>query len=90
MNKHSPAPWKEDGDLILAADGTAILQLDPYGAQDEETLFANGYLVRSAPLLLAAAEEVLFSVVRSKDTAPWRPEYHKLRAAVARARGGVQ
>jgi len=55
MKRHSPAPWKEDGDLILGADGVVILTLDPYGAQDEETLQGNGLLIRGAPVLLAAA-----------------------------------
>lgn len=56
-NKHTPAPWRLDKDLILARDGTSPARAHEYS--DANEVSANARLIAAAPEMLEQLEQVL-------------------------------
>lgn len=86
--KHSPAPWRIDGETIRADNGWEIC--NPFQTDAPTGLIecgANARLIAAAPALLEALKicQVRIFMVDGCSQA-----YEQARAAIAQAEGGAQ
>lgn len=88
--KHTPGPWRKQGNLILGYDiGVSIAKIftkhipgELSGAAEES---ANARLIAAAPELLETIEQLLWSL--SQDKATQYVWIQKTKAIIAKARG---
>jgi hypothetical protein len=103
MPEHTPHPWvlrtfptAAGGrpalwilDAIPDQDGKVVANAIAQVAMTNDDATANGHLLKAAPLLLAACEDVLGTIVLTEGlpAAIGRQSLDRLRAAIAKAKG---
>jgi hypothetical protein len=98
MSKHTPKPWKRDGDAVFVDVGSkptngyrriANVCTDGFGEVDPECV-ANGDLIAAAPELLAACK---LAIAALSQNATFPADLRLIRMtcaeAIAKATGGV-
>ena len=100
--KHSPSPWRIDGETIRADNGWEVC--NPYDTDAPTGLIecgANAALIASAPDLLSALKSAVSYLEANRPKGNIREIFHQLneyengvlkpaRAAIAQAEGGAQ
>ncbi len=94
-SKHTPGPWKTDGDeIILSSDGRNLADVwTEFAAIPRDEAVANARLIAAAPELLEALPALIVIALDSLDgmDAETREECErdiaKARAAIAKATG---
>lgn len=103
MSKHTPGPWKlvfrnaaSKPDWIIrdsvARTGVEICRLPKTTTKTASEVAANARLIAAAPGLLEACEWAIADFSRKPDpkTEPYTAKgYNLIRAAIAKAKGGV-
>lgn len=90
--KHTPGPWKVDGDTYITAHSLIIAHCKQNGSLKLEDAQANARLMAAAPDLLEAAERACIKLKELADDYPddnyWNECIESLNAAIAKATKG--